>query len=529
MNMPQDNGTSGEPEETPCKGMDRREFMKITVAGAGAVAATMVLGGCGASGSSQQPTSTNFAVISDLHYYDPTLGTTSTEFVAYVASDRKMIAQSQELLNAAVAAILAKKPDFVLVPGDLTKDGEKQNHQQVAAAFQTLKNQGINVYVIPGNHDINNPASLSYTTSPPASIANVSPTDFKSIYSNFGYGTALVQDPNSLSYVAEPISGLWLIAIDSCEYANNATNIDSTTGLAAPVTAGAISSATLTWIETQLTAAKQQGKTIIGMLHHGLLEHFPGQSTLFPAYVVTDWQTLSKTLSDAGLTVVFTGHFHANDVVSDNFTSSVLYDIETGSLVTAATPYRFVQLDLVKKAMTIATARVTAITSHPSDFVSFSQNFLYNGLAATATTLGTGGLVQQMLMAPASSGGFGLDASTANTMAPLIAFALMAHYYGDENGLTNTSAASQVTVTVSGTVVPLATAAAGIWVYLTDTTDPGGTFRGLINDVWDDTTPLDSNLTFTLDTTTATTATTTLASLYRRLFTKEPVPAQIAA
>jgi hypothetical protein len=505
MSMSQSDAGINELEEAPFRGIDRREFMKITIAGAGA----MILGGC-SSGSSQQPTSANFAVMSDLHYYDPTLGTTSTEFLAYVAGDRKMIAQSQELLNAAVAGILSNKPEFVLVPGDLTKDGEMQNHQQVANIFKSLNDQGIKVYVVPGNHDINNPASLSYTTSPPTPIANVSPANFKSIYNNYGYGAALAQDPNSLSYVAEPIPGLWLIAIDSCEYANNAANIDQTTGLPAPVTAGSISNSTLTWIQTQLAAAKQQGKTIIGMLHHGLLEHFPGESTIFPDYVLSNWQTLSKTLSDAGLTVVFTGHFHANDVVRDNFTSSVLYDIETGSLVTAACPYRFIQLDLIKQAMTIATSRITAITSHPSDFTSFSQNFLYNGLATPTT-----GLVPQMLTAPTSYGGFGLSSAVANSLAPLISFALMAHYYGDENGLNNASSASQVTV--SG--VPLATYAAGVWSTLTDATDPGSQFRNMINAVWIDTAPQDANVTFTLDTTTA----TTLVTLFRQLFIPSPI------
>ena len=469
----------------------------IHKAGLFATAAALIftLGGCGGSDSTP-PTSASFAVITDLHYYDPALGTTSTEFQAYLDDDRKMVAQSQELLDVALTDIQTKKPDFVLIPGDLTKDGEKHNHQQVADRLKKLKDQGIKVYVIPGNHDINNPVSLSYTTSPPTSIANVSPADFKSIYNDYGYGSALAQDPNSLSYVAEPVSGVWLIAIDSCLYATNSTNTNPLTKKAQPVTAGALSSSTLTWIGTQLAAAKQQGKTVVGMLHHGLLEHFTGQSTLFSEYVLTNWLTVSKSLSDAGLNVVFTGHFHANDVVSKDFTSSVLYDIETGSLVTAPSPYRFVQLDITKKTMTVSTSRVTSIPSHSSDFVSFSQKYLYDGLA-TANT----GLVPQMLTLPKAYGGFGLPSATANSLAPLISFAIMSHYYGDENGLTNTKAASTVTV---GQQIPLAAYAAQVWASLTDTTDPGSTLRNLISAVWTDTTPPDNNVTFKLNTTTAT-------------------------
>ncbi len=497
--MSHNDDTNDELEKPVSRGINRREFIKITVAGVGAVTATMALGGCGSDSQPAAPTSANFAVMSDLHYYDPTLGTKSADFLEYVAGDRKMIAESQELLNAAVADIMARKPDFVLVPGDLTKDGEKQNHQQVAAKLGELRSKGIKVYVIPGNHDIKNPASYQYPdNATKLKIPNIQPADFKSIYSDCGYGAALAQDPASLSYVAEPVPGLWVIAIDSCKYANN-------DNLPAPETGGAITDATLAWIKTQLAAAKQQGKTVIGMLHHGLWKHFSLQDTLFAEYLVDDWQTRSKTLSDAGLTVVFTGHFHANDVVRNDFTSSVLHDIETGSLVTAPSPYRFVQFDLVKQAMTIYTSRVSWTTNHLSDFVSFSQNFLYAGLAGDGS--GNPGLVPQMLTplltAPPAYGGLGLDPTTAGQLVgqitPLISYAMMSHYYGDENGLANASCASQVVLKAPYPPYPLAAYASSAWgTALANPTDPANAYLiTVVNGVWIDTAPPDNNVTIT--------------------------------
>jgi 3',5'-cyclic AMP phosphodiesterase CpdA len=441
--------------------------------------AAMNIGSCKLSGGSDSgssaATSATFAVMSDLHYYDPSLGTTGTAFEAYLDSDRKMIAQSKELLTSAVANIATNKPNFVLVTGDLTKDGEKANHQQVAAMLKTLKDAGIKVYVIPGNHDICNQSSYSYSGATTTKIDNIAPADFKTIYKDCGYSEALAQDPNSLSYVVEPVNGLWLFAIDSCEYTATSS-----------ATAGTISTASLAWITSELATAKQKGKTVIGMMHHGILEHFTGQSTLFPEYVITNWATLSQTLSDAGMNVVFTGHFHANDVVYKDFTSSVLYDIETGSLVTAPSPYRYVKLDLTKGTMNITTSHITSIPSHASDFVSFSQNYLYDGL----NTYLVPGMLTQM----------GLSAATATALSPLVSYAMMAHYYGDESGVTNPSSASQVTV--SG--YPLASYAGGIYSGLNDANDPGSKLRGLINNVWVDTKPSDNNLTFTLNTTTYT-------------------------
>ena len=50
-------------EEKPSKSIDRREFIKRAAVGAGAVAATMVAGGCGSSSSSAAPATTQAAAL----------------------------------------------------------------------------------------------------------------------------------------------------------------------------------------------------------------------------------------------------------------------------------------------------------------------------------------------------------------------------------------------------------------------------------------------------------------------------------
>ncbi len=332
-----------------------------------------------------------------------------------------MLLQSQETLDVALADLQAQSLDFVLVTGDLTKDGEKVNHELMAKKLATLRASGKKVLVIPGNHDINNPHALSYTTSPPTPVAQVSPAEFRQVYADDGYADAVATDPNSLSYVAEPVAGVRVLAIDSCEYADNVAN-------GTPTTAGALSATTLAWVLDQVKAAKDQGKLVIGMMHHGILEHYTGQSIQFPEYVLTDWQTVSKTLADAGLNVVFTGHFHANDIALKDFTTSVLHDIETGSLVTAPSPYRTVDLDIKNRTLAVATTTVTSIASHPTDFVSFSQDFLSSGL--------TGITKAQLSAAP-----YNLVDPQLTGVTSLLVPAMMAHYAGDERpGATATAA-----------------------------------------------------------------------------------------
>src|ERR1035437_7545651 len=136
--------------------------------------------------SKSVPETVKFMVISDIHYFDPSLFTlpANAHFKGYLAADRKLIIESSAILKNVLATVMTEKPDFLLVTGDLTKDGEKVSHQAVAALFKNLSDNGIKVLVIPGNHDVNNPAAASYLGTETAKIDNISAADFATIYSN---------------------------------------------------------------------------------------------------------------------------------------------------------------------------------------------------------------------------------------------------------------------------------------------------------------------------------------------------------
>jgi hypothetical protein len=168
-----------------------------------------------------------------------------------------------------------------------------------------------------------------------------------------------------------------------------------------------------------LQEAARRDKTVIAMMHHGVVEHFLGESQLFAEYLLTDYPAAGKALADAGLRIVFTGHYHSNDVVVADYGTSRLYDVETGSLVTPPSPYRVIHLDVANKTYDIATRHVTSIPSHPNDFVAFSYQFLDAGL--------TGITMYQLTNPP-----YGLDQATAAALAPLVVGGLEANFAGDE-------------------------------------------------------------------------------------------------
>ncbi len=69
------------------------------------------------------------AILSDIHVMDQSLLVKDgPAFQAYLNQDPKLLEFSSEILEVTVNDIIAKNPDLVLIPGDLTKDGERISH-----------------------------------------------------------------------------------------------------------------------------------------------------------------------------------------------------------------------------------------------------------------------------------------------------------------------------------------------------------------------------------------------------------------
>ena len=339
----------------------------------------------------------SFAVISDIHYYDRILGDTGKVFQDYIDNDRKLLSESKMILDNALAIVKDNNTDFILIPGDLTKDGEETNHLILKDVLSYLDN----VYVIPGNHDIDNPHAFSFEEN--KRIPSVSPDYFADIYGNMGYMQALSRDSASLSYIAEPVEGLILIALDCCKYDNNDEY---------PETSGAIKNATLQWMINELN--HHSDKAAICMLHHPVTEHFNGMKKHYPEYVLDNNDALTDVLSAFDVKLIFTGHFHANDITAAEKSGNIIYDIETGSIVTYPSPFRIVTIKNSKAH--IHTYHVKSIGT-VSDFTQYSREYIRGGI---------------MHIAEKRLKSFGVNDRDICNLTNLIADAFVAHYQGDE-------------------------------------------------------------------------------------------------
>lgn len=408
------------------------------------------------------PIKAKIVSISDPHLMDPSLMVSyGSAFEQYLAGDRKLLMESEAVFEFITDAVIAENPDILIVPGDLTKDGELVSHEGVAGFLSEIEAEGIKVFVCPGNHDVNNPHAFSFDGDTVYSVPTVTPEEFATVHSDFGYAEALYTDESSLSYIAEPIDGIWILSMDVCKYDENNTH---------PETGGAFKEETLQWVIEKLQEAETEGKLVLGMQHHGITEHYLGQTTFFPEYVIEDYETVSAQLADAGLKVVFTGHYHANDIVAVSSQKGNLYDIETGSTVTYPCPYRVMYLTEDNK-LQVKTRRIESI-DYPvpggQQFQVYAMDFVYNGIYDLSI---------YMLTNPP----YNLDQPTAEMMAPLMASAFVAHYQGDE-----------------GNPIPEHQA---IIDMLINSGDPMQVMLGqAIMAIWTDIPPADNNVTIDLET-----------------------------
>lgn len=404
---------------------------------------------------------TSFAVFSDPHLYDASLGISGKAFEECAAEDGRLLIESEEILREAVRRVRDLHVQFLLVPGDLTKDGERQDHELFVKYLEELRESGVPAYVVPGNHDILNPRAFSYSASGTKHVENVSPGEFAELYRDFGYGAALFRDTDSLSYVAQPVPGLWLLALDACDYRHNP-------GRRAAESGGRLGAATVPLIREVLSRAAREKIPVVAMMHHGAVEHFKGQEKYYGDYLVKDWREVSGLLAAYHVRTVFSGHFHAQDVTVKRWDDGrFLYDVETGSLVTDPDPVRHVEID-AEQQMQIQSSFITELPSFAAcgrDFRSFSRQSLREAIARIAARLLTACY---------------LPADEAALLSCQISEAFAAHFEGDEK-FTRAEKLKKKGLSFMGGLVVAA--------------------RGdLIEGMWDDLEPADNDITIDLST-----------------------------
>jgi len=113
---------------------------------------------------------------------------------------------------------------------------------------------------------------------------------------------------------------------------------------------------------------------------------------------------------------VFTGHYHALDITRGTFGAKSIYDIETGSLVTAPCPIRYAEIR--GNAMQIRTETIVDKIYPGTDFAANAQAFVKKTVMLEAK-----GVLKRYKVSDRDS----------DYIADAVGDAFNAHYSGDED------------------------------------------------------------------------------------------------
>ncbi|MGL5434770.1 MAG: metallophosphoesterase [Lachnospiraceae bacterium] len=239
---------------------------------------------------------------SDLHYMSETTHDDGKAFQKMEAEDDgKINRYSDIMIDTLLDEALRTAPTALVLPGDITLNGETENHIRLAEKLARVQEAGIQVLVIPGNHDINNKYHAATYFGDLKEQAEYIETaeEFAEIYHAYGYDQAINRDEASLSYVYPLDEFHWIIMIDSCQYEDyNHVN-------------GRLKPATLAWLEVHLQVAKEHGITVLPVAHHNLLS----QSRLYTTEcTLENNQDVIALLEEYEVPLYFSGHLHAQRI-----------------------------------------------------------------------------------------------------------------------------------------------------------------------------------------------------------------------
>lgn len=313
-------------------------------------------------------------VVTDLHFDDDSLkgftkAVTPDDPYAHVSASGQLYVESLAILTAFLKQAAADESSVVLIPGDLADDGMKNEHEAVAEMLRSFEEtSGKQVYVVPGNHD----------------VTKTTIAEFEAIYAEFGFDEAIAKDSLSASYVAELSDEYRLLAIDSTSH--NGLSWTSGGG------AWGFTAERVEWIRQQAEQAKADGKKVIAMFHHNLLNHLVLIDLILSSAVVGDALGLRDIFAEYGVKYIFTGHTHEHDIASyTGENGEVIYDVVTGSLSSYPCPYRQVTfgdevkfetryVEEIDTSLVKGTISDEAYNLMVSDFTQYSKVCVFKGV-----------------------------------------------------------------------------------------------------------------------------------------------------
>ena len=274
-------------------------------------------------------------IATDLHYISPALTDHGAYFTSMVAAgDGKVVHYIDELTDAFCDQVIAAKPDCLILSGDLTFNGAKKSHEDLAQKLRRVDQAGVPVYVLPGNHDLYCYAAASFSGDSYTLVDSVTSEGFAEIYHDLGFDAALSRDPYSLSYIAEPVPGVRILMLD----------------VNTQFLKGAVAQNTFSWLNQVLEKAQTDGAKVIAVSHQNLYAH---SSLLYNGYVIANASLLESRYKKYGVAANLSGHLHMQHTITGE---GRIPEIATSSL--AVSPCQYGVIDIAGSTASYRTQTV---------------------------------------------------------------------------------------------------------------------------------------------------------------------------
>ena len=273
----------------------------------------------------------------DMHYLSQRLTENSPAFVEMIqGGDGKMVHCIDYIMDAFVSDVIENKPDYLVISGDMTFNGEKYSHEDLAKKLRKIEKNGVQVLVIPGNHDVDYPFCFGYGQTHSYQAERMTDRDFETVYSDFGLKQAYTRDKNSFSYMYRLTDKITLIALDTNRGGGN----------------GVVGQETLLWLEKELEKADRD-TVFISVTHQNLLSHF-GDEMFSNRYTILNNIPLIELFDQYNVKLNLSGHIHTQHICSENG----ITDIATESLAVLPCNYGVVNINTDKIAYSTQSVNV---------------------------------------------------------------------------------------------------------------------------------------------------------------------------
>lgn len=260
----------------------------------------------------------NIMVATDLHFLSKSINDGGEAFENVIAKgDGKGMTYIEEIVDTFCEEVKKRRPDAVLLLGDLTFNGEKVSHLELSQKLNSIVEEGISIYLIPGNHDIDYERSFGFRGNEIYKVDSVGAEEFREIYANCGYKNYEYFDEHSGSYISKLRDDLYLIMLDTNSYQSNYVSEES-----------------LLWLDKALFELSKSGAEILAVSHQNFLE----QNYMFTeGFMIKNADEIEELYAKYNVKLNLSGHMHIQHIEKNLIT-----EIVTSSL--AVSPNHFANI-----------------------------------------------------------------------------------------------------------------------------------------------------------------------------------------